>query len=157
MTASAMAATSGTLGTSSTARSDISMHKQDVVIGTDIADLNLGSMGSLTSTTSASDSVCIYTSTGAYTITFSSSNGSFSLSDSNTTTDIPYSVDWTTAESAANAAYNTEISGLVGNSNSMDCNGSSNATLSVSIAALDFNAAEPGNYSDILTMNLRAE
>jgi len=157
MTGSTVAATVGSLGSISTGSSVIYLDKQNVVVATDISDIHMGLAGSLTSTVTASDDVCVYTSTGAYSLNISSSNGSFYLNDDNVTTDIPYSVEWGTDSTVDSVKYNTDISGLVGNSQSITCNELPNALLSVSVSAPDFNAAEPGNYTDTLTLNFRAE
>jgi len=157
MTGSTVAATVGSLGATSSGTSVINLDKQEVVVATDISDLHMGLAGSLNSTVTASDDVCVYTSTGAYSLNISSSNGSFYLSDDNATTDIPYSVGWGTDSSNDVVAYNTDISGLLGDSRSINCNELPNALLSISVTAPDFNAADPGNYTDTLTLNFRAE
>ncbi len=157
VTGSTVAATAGSLASTSIGTSVISLDKHEVVIATDISDLHMGLAGSLSSTVTASDDICVYTSTGAYSLSISSSNGSFYLNDNNATTDIPYSVDWGTGSTDEAVTYNTDISGLIGNSHSMNCNELPNAQLSVSVSAPDFNAADPGTYTDTLTLNFRAE
>lgn len=152
----AIAATDGTLGLTSAGTSIINIGKQNAVQITDVDDLNLGTAGSLSATATESDSVCVFSSTGAYNITLSSANGAFILSDVNTTTDIAYSVDWT-AGTATTAVYNTAITGLVGDSTAVDCGATTNATFSVSVTAANFNAADPGNYSDTLTLLVQPE
>ena len=156
LTGTAIAATDGTLGSTSTGTSIINIAKQNAVQITDVDDIDLGTAGNLTATATESDSVCVFSSTGAYNITLSSTNGSFELSDTNTTTNIPYSVDWTVG-TATTAVYNTAITGLVGDSTAVDCGATTNATFSVSVTAANFNAADPGNYSDTLTLLVQPE
>jgi hypothetical protein len=140
----------------STGTSIINIAKQNAVQITDVDDLNLGTAGSLSATATQSDSVCVFSSTGAYNITLSSANGSFILSDTNTTTDIAYSVDWTVG-TATTAVYNAPITGLVGDSNAIDCGATTNASFAVSVTAANFNAADPGNYTDTLTLLVQPE
>jgi len=157
ITSTTVAATVGSLDTTSTGTSHISFQKLNTVIATDISDLYFGMAGSLLETVKESDDVCVFTSTGGYSIKMFSGNGSFVLSDSNTTTNIPYQVDWATSESTSRLTYNSELTGLLGNATALDCNSTPNATMSVSITAPDFNSAEPGSYSDTLILHLRPE
>jgi len=41
---------------------------------------------------------------------------------------------------------------VVGNSLNVDCDGQTNATFTISVAPSDFNAADPGTYTDTLIM-----
>ncbi len=156
MSGTAMAATEGTLGATSTGTSIINIAKGNAVQITNLDDINLGAQGNLTATATQSDDVCVFSSTGGYNITLTSANGAFELADINTTTSIPYSVDWI-AGTTTTAGYNTAITGLTGDSSAVDCDGSTNATFSVSVTAPDFNAADPGTYTDTLTMLVQPE
>ena len=140
----------------STGTAIINISKLNVVQITDLDDINLGTAGNLTATASASDDVCVFSSTGGYNITITSANGAFQLEDANTTTDIPYSLDWTAGSTTA-VTYSTPVTGLVGDSTSVDCNASTNASFEVSVTAADFNAADPGSYTDTLTMLVQPE
>ena len=156
MTGSAIAATQGTIGNTSTGTSDININKGNAVQITDVDDIDLGTSGNLSATATQSDSVCVFSSTGAYNVTVTSSNGSFILTDTNTTTDIVYTVDWTVGTLAA-VTYNTAITGLVADSTAIDCGATTNATFTVSVAAAAFNAADPGSYTDTLTLLVQPE
>jgi len=155
MTTSSMAASHGTLGSTSKGISHITIGKADAIATASVDDIYLGKAASLNETTTTSDGVCIFTSTGAYEITFYSSNGAFKLNSNDTTSNIPYSINWSTTESSNNAIYNTAITNLIGDSTSLDCNASTNAVISISVTAPSFNAAEPGDYSDVLTLLLK--
>lgn len=156
MSGSAFAATQGQLGATSTGTAIINISKGNAVQITNLDDINLGAQGNLTATATESDDVCVFSSTGGYNITLTSTNGVFELTDANTTTSIPYSVDWI-AGTTTTAVYDTAITGLTGDSTAVDCNAGTNATFSVSVTAPDFNAADPGNYSDTLTMLVQPE
>lgn len=155
-TGMATAATDGSLASTSSGTSVITMTKQDAVQISGIDDINLGIRGNLSATEVGSDSLCVFSSTGAYSIVVTSSNGSFELMDSNNTTAIPYSVDWIVASTRA-VSYNTPLAGLIGNSTAVDCEGNTNATFQVSVEAADFNSAEPGDYRDTLTLLVTPE
>lgn len=156
MSGSAMAATDGLLGATSTGTAIINIAKGNAVQITNLDDINLGAQGNLTATATQSDDVCVFSSTGGYNITLTSANGTFELTDASTTTNIPYTVDWI-AGTTTTAVYNTPITGLTGDSTAVDCNAGTNATFSVSVAAPDFNAADPGSYTDTLTMLVQPE
>ena len=151
-----MAATDGTLGSTSTGTAIINISKQNAVKITNLDDLDLGTAGFLSATATASDDVCVYSSTGGYNITITSANGTFQLEDDNTPTNIPYSLNWTAGATTA-VTYNTAIVGLVGNQSAVDCGGSTNASFEVSVTAADFNAADPGSYTDTLTLSVIPE
>ena len=112
-------------------------------------DIDLGTHPSLAADAVGSDSVCVFNSTGGYDVTVTSVNG-FEL-DSGTAT-IPYAVTWAAGGGAAADATAGTISGLTGDSASTTCGGGTNATFEVTVAAADFNAADPGTYTDTLTL-----
>jgi hypothetical protein len=156
MTGYAMAGTNGAMGTTSSGKSVLHMGKPNVVMISDLDDIDLGTAGALSSTVSASDDVCVFSSTGAYNITFTSANGAFELKDSNTTTNISYEIEWT-AGTTSNVLYNTPLNGLIAVGNSVVCSSLTNASFAVSVTAANFNAADPGNYTDTLTLLVQPE
>jgi len=115
MTGSVFAATDGDLGATSTGTSIINISKDNAVQITNVDDIDLGTQGNLTATATQSDDVCVFSSTGGYAITLTSANGSFDLKSGATTTDIPYSIDWT-AGTTTTASYGTTMTGWVGDS-----------------------------------------
>ncbi len=153
---SLMAADDGDLGTSSTGESIVTIIKENAVQITDVGDLDLGSHPTLTAAESANDDVCIFNSTATYSITVSSSNGGFRLL--NGAAEIPYAVAWSANGGAAVTLTDGDaLGGLAGDRNSLDCNGGTNANFSATVAAADFNAVGPGNYTDTLTLLVRPE
>jgi hypothetical protein len=156
MTGSAIAATQGSIGPTSTGTSDIIMNKGNSVQITDVGDINLGTSGNLAAAAVESDDVCVFSSTGGYNITMSSTNGSFILTDGNTQTDIGYTIEWD-GGTPTPVTYGNAITGLMGHSTSVNCDSSTNATFTVSVSATEFNNADPGTYSDTLTLLVQPE
>jgi len=124
MTGNAVAATDGTLGGTSEGTAVINISKQNAVKITNLDDINL---------------------------VMTSANDGFSMAATGTTTTIDYSVEWE-ANLTSDLTYNSMLPGLIGDSTDVDCNGQTNATFTISIEPNAFNAAEPGSYTDTLTM-----
>jgi hypothetical protein len=146
----------GVIGSSSEGTSVLTIVKQDAVQISKVDDLFLGISGSLTSQHVVGDDVCVFSSTGAYSLTVSSTNGWFALRDSNTVTEIPYTLEWVTTSVRA-VPYNTSVTNLFGDTRSPTCNGSTNARFQVTINPENFNQAEPGRYRDTLTLLVQPE
>lgn len=134
----------------------VTIIKPDTVQITDVDDLVLGTFSSLDASLSVSDDVCVYSSSGAYGLVVTSANGAFALKDVATTTEIPYSIDWLVA-SAITVIYGDPLVGLAGNANNVSCDGTTNASFQATVTAADFNAADPGDYSDTLTFLIQPE
>jgi len=156
LTASASAATDGTLGSSSEGTSIINIIKQEAVLITKVDDLFMGARGVLINNQVNADAVCIFSSTGSYNLLITTSNGSFQLQSPQTLTSIPYSLDWITTYSTP-VVYNNAINGLIGDGRSIDCNGTTNAIFQVTVTPAAFNSAQPGNYQDTLTFLVQPE
>ena len=78
------------------------------------------------------------------------------LASDTTTTDIPYSLEWIT-DVTTSVVYNNTIVGLIGDSQSITCNGTSNAIFQITVTPAAFNAAAPGSYQDTLTLLVAPE
>lgn len=152
------AATDGTLGATSTGESIVTIIKQNAVQITNVGDISLGTHAALAADQSGSDAVCVFSSTGGYSVTATSANGTgaFSLNDGGTN-DIAYTVTWQGAGAAVPLAEGTALIGQTGDSGSVNCSGGTNATFEVTVAAALFNAAAPGSYSDTLTLLVEPE
>jgi hypothetical protein len=153
MTGSAMAATQGTIGVESSGTSDITLAKGNAVQITDVGDITFPDTGNITATATQSDNVCVFSSTGGYSITLSGTGESFVLTSTTATSTIPYSVTW----DGVAAISGTPSENHTGNSTSINCNSTTNAQFSVSVTVNDFNGAEPGSYTDTLTLLVRPE
>ncbi len=143
----AVAATDGTLGLTSTGESIVTIIKENAVQITDVDDINLGTQATLAADATGSDDVCIFSSTGAYTVTASSANTVLELQDG--ANSIPYALEWD-----GNAlSLGTATPLAPADSSSLTCAGSggTNASFGVTVASADFNAAAPGTYTDTLT------
>jgi hypothetical protein len=150
------AATDGALGSTSEGTSIVTIIKEDAVLISDVDDLFLGTRGALFENQVNADAVCVYSSTGSYNLSITTTNGAFSLQSANTTTDIAYSLEWITEE-ATSVAYNSPVIGLIGDSRSINCNGTTNALFQITVTPATFNAAAPGNYQDTLTLLVAPE
>ncbi len=153
---SVWSATDGSLGDSSEGTSVITIIKDDAVQISGVDDLEMGIRGSLTEAQSVSDDLCVFSSTGAYNLTVSSANFFFALTDSNTNTNIIYSLTWTTDTTRA-ITINTALTSIIGDASSLDCSGGTNASLGVTILPANFNSADPGSYRDTVTLLIQPE
>jgi len=151
ITGSASAATDGSLDTTSEGTAVVNIAKQNVVKITNLDDIDLGTAGILATTATGTDDVCVYSSTGGYGLVVTSSNEAFELRANGSTTNIEYSVGWE-ANIASDITYNILLGGLVGNPVDVDCDGQTNASFTISVEPNDFNAAEPGTYTDTLIL-----
>lgn len=154
---SAMAASDGTLGTTSTGTSTISVTVPALIKITGVADLALGTWAGSGAMT-GNDDVCIYTNKAAgnyrVTATGSGGGGAFTITDGSNT--IAYTAAWndvsgTTGQAALTSG--TALNGQTGaNTSSQTCGGSQNANFYISIAEAALLAAPSGAYSGTLTM-----
>lgn len=151
----ALAATDGTLGLTSTGTSVVTLIKENAVQISGVADLDLGTHSSLVADATAFDDVCVFSATSLYQITVTSANGAFELSDGTNTID--YSMTWAAGGAAAPVTYNTAMTTLPANSTAPTCGGVDNATFEVTVASADFNAAAPGTYTDTVTLLVEPE
>ena len=157
MVGSVSAATDGSLGATSTGTSGVSVIKESTVQITGLADIDLGTAGFLSSDASASDDVCVFSSSGSYSVTVTSANGSFILADALTATDIAYDLTWTVAATPQTLVHNSASSAVVGDQTDPTCGSVPNANFEVSVPTAGFNAAEPGTYIDTLTLVVSPE
>ena len=153
----AQAASDGLLDGDSTGTSDVSIIKTATVQVSGLADIDLGTQGSLSADAVESDGVCVFSSSAAYQVTLSGGGVGFELDDGSGNT-IPYAVTWAAnGGAAASVTSGTAITGLVGNATDVTCASSDNATFEITVAQGDFNGAAAGTYSDTLTMLVEPE
>jgi spore coat protein U-like protein len=152
-----IAATDGTVGTSSTGDLDISMTKGDEVRISNLSNINFGSNNNTPAGQTLD--VCIYSSTGSYDITATSSNGNgttFRLANGGASSFIEYDVQWNNTASGNNGTdlNNAVTSGVFTGANTTqnDCGGGVNSRLFVDVVNSSFNAAPSDNYTDTLTL-----
>lgn len=152
-----LAATDGNLGATSQGDLDLDLSVLDSVEITSLDDIDFGSYGAgNTGGINQGDAFCVYVN-GAddYTITPTSSNGSFALAGDNQADTIPYVVKLVGAATGAAAAtatnYNAASATFQG-ANTRDCGSANNASLDISIAESDIRAATTDTYADTLIL-----
>lgn len=153
----AHAATDGTAGISSTGDLDVSLNKADFVRITNLTDINFGTVA--TTPSKQSIDVCIYSTTGSYTITPSSGNASgadFRMANGGLTSFITYDVEWNNAASGTSGTsldHSTTSSTFTGaNTSSETCGGGANSRLFINVDNTSFSAAPVSAYTDTLTL-----
>lgn len=155
---SAFSATNGSLGTTSTGSSDISVTVPDLVRITGISDRAFGTWNG-SSTMDSNDDVCIYTNKAAatyyITATGSGTGGAFELDDGSSNV-LPYHVYYndvtgTTGEvEQTTAIKSAQQSGA--DTSSQTCGGGNNANYHVRIVNTDLLVVPSGTYTGTLTI-----
>jgi hypothetical protein len=152
----AYAATQGILGGTSQGTAVINAAKGNSVRISGLADLTFPA--SVVTPAPLSQTACIYSTSGSYTIQTTSSytlSGVYRMRDSSTAY-INYSVGWynTPTGGTATTLLSGTPSGTIANANtaSTTCAGASNARFEVTIDNTSFTAAPSGPYSDTLTL-----
>jgi hypothetical protein len=156
----ALAATQGTLGSTSTGTSLISLTIPTLYKITDVADIALGTYSG-SGTMSGNDDLCVY-STGSTSyhvqMTDDATNtpANFAVDNAGHTVSIPMAVKWnSTTGTAGNSAvtYNTAFAGTNANTSAADCSvGGKSANVQVNFIQADLQAAPAAPYSTTLTM-----
>lgn len=152
---SAYSANDGSLGATSTGDLDVIVSVADRVQISGLNDIDFGAYAG-TGGLDGNDAFCVYRNgTGAYSVSIDSpqaDGGNFRLSDGSNF--IAYSVTFNDdADIAGGSAVSSgdPLTGT-GSATSLTCGGASNASLGVSIAENDLQAAASGNYTDTLTL-----
>lgn len=153
----ALAAVDGDLGTTSTGEINIDLEVTDSVEISALNDIDFGTYGGGdTGGINAGEAFCVYVNGGDdYTITPTSSSGSFVLTGSSFSDEIEYAVKLVGAATGADVAsavsYNSASATFQG-SFYRDCNAADNAALDVSIAEQEIREATTDTYSDTLIL-----
>lgn len=157
---SAIAATQGTLGTSSTGSAEISISKGDVVLITNITDVNFPQWTAGSGDQNADGQACVYSSTASYSIRATSTNGvgAFQMDDGSNNK-LDYTINWVDDQSsqAPVALATGQVSATtMAASTSTTCNdnGGVNARFQVGILGTDLDAVPSGSYVDTLTLTV---
>ena len=155
----AISATDGVNGSTSTGTAEIQVTKGDGVRVSDLQDFNFGSGN--TAPGPQFDDICIYSTTGSYTLTASSNgNGSggpqFRMINTTSTEHIRYFVEFrddTFSQNGTGLIHNV-ASATYNNADTVSdsCSGGVNSRLILRIDTPTFNAATPGTYIDTLTL-----
>ncbi len=147
----------GQLGATSTGQLDLDLEVTDSVEITSLNSIDLGSYGGGdTGGINSGDAFCVYVHGGdGYTITPTSSNGSFNMIGTTGGDQIEYSVKLVGAASGASSAnsltYNNSTSTFTG-SRLRDCGGNNNASVDISIQEQEIRDASTDTYADTLIL-----
>lgn len=156
---SVMAATQGTLGTSSTGDLDITLDIQALVQVNNLDDLDLGSFSGGATDLTGTDTFCVYRNGGGnfdIVMTGDGAASAFTLTDGSST--LPYAVDFTNAATTTAMTTNTLLAGQANaDTTSTTCAGGDNMSVTVTVAAGDLSAAPAGTYGGTLTMTVSPE
>lgn len=154
-----VAATNGDYGLSSTGAVNVSITKSEAVRISNLSDFGFGT--SINVPQPILDKVCVYSSTGGYRITASSSNGSgqlFRMSNTSFSDYIHYGLQWVDnalGTSGFNLENNT-ASTTFNNADriNIDCTdtGGVNSRIAVEVDSATFQAATPDTFIDTLTL-----
>lgn len=155
LSATAFAATDGTLGTTSQGTTDISVTVGEMVRISDLEDFAFGSYAG-TGDLDSNDDLCVYRNGGAlYTITATSNEGAFTVKDG--ADSIAYSVqfnDQTGTNGEVSLTYNT-ASGTQSGANTQSANcatGGKSANVHIVLTEAAVQAAPPGSYTGTLIL-----
>lgn len=156
VSAAALAATQGNVGSTSTGTAEINATKGNSVRISALADVTFPP--SLTTPDPADQTACIFSSTGNYTIEATSSYGSggtFRLKDGGSDY-INYGVNWYNVATGggptalSNGTASSTITGA--NTTSTTCAGGTNSRFEITIDNGTFTSAPPNTYNDTLTL-----
>ena len=149
-----LAATDGSFGLVSQATTEVSIIRGETAQASGLEDIVLAPWTEGDPAPVGTATACIFSSTGNYQISASSSNGAgtrFRLTSG--TSFMNYVVRWNDGVSGLTRLSNgLPLGGLAGDSVSTDCGGADPATIQVRIPPGQIQAAPIGNYSDTLTV-----
>lgn len=143
---------------STTGDINITVVKNEAMRVSNLDDIDFGTTESAPG--ALSDAVCLYSTSGNYFLTASSSNGSgpdFRMSDG--TNFIVYDVTWNDGTTTTNMddAVKSAAAFTGADTANDTCNGATNSTIEVAVNAASFNAAPLGAYADTLTLLFEAQ
>lgn len=156
--ASVMAATQGLLGPTSTGTLDINLDINNLVMVSNLGDINLGTYSG-TGNLTGSDSFCVYRNgAGNYNITMNGSGGSgaYLLNDGGTN-NLPYTVSFTNGSANSMTASTALTAQANANTTSTTCGGSDNVSVGVTVTNASLAAAPAGTYTGSLTVIVAPE
>jgi hypothetical protein len=153
----AHAATDGTQGVTSTGSIAIDLTKTAEILISGLSDITL--TGGDGSDATGSSGVCVFrNSAGTYNITASGSGAAnaFTITDGTDTLDYALTFDdGTGAEALATGAVLPSLNNA--NTSSKTCDGATNGTIGITVAAADYDAAAAGTYNGTLTLLVAPE
>lgn len=156
----AYAATDGTLGATSTGRSNITITVQREMRVNNINDIPLGTFDAATSPLTGFDPLCVYDNgIGGYQVTLSSANGVGQFQMENGTSVVTYSVEYDDSGTGANYVAATEGVPITTRANAATTNdscvtlGADNARIRVRVTNADVSGSSSnGLHTDTLSV-----
>lgn len=150
VSATSMAATNGNVGTTSAGTAVINLTIPSLIRITDLADVNLGTYNGDSIDRTGSSPACVRrNSAGNYSVTATSANGSFVLTSVPATT-IPYTLTW----GGTGLTYGAALGGQVADSATLGSCTPVAGKLGVNVPAAGMDAAQPGAYTDTVTVTV---
>ena len=153
-TSSAIAASDGAFGNLSVGTSDVSIIVGETAQASGLSDIILTPWSDGNPAPFGTTHACVYTSTGLYQMTATSSNGAgtnFRLSSG--ANYLRYRVRWNDGTTGLTPVSNgLPLTGLVGDSTSATCSGATPVTVEVRISTADITASLFGTYVDTMTV-----
>ncbi|MDF1822938.1 MAG: hypothetical protein P1U64_15270 [Alcanivoracaceae bacterium] len=153
---SAMAATQGTVGATSSGSSIVSILIPDLIRITNLADITFADYNGDGLDRTLGSPACVRTNGATtYGIVATSANGLYELNPSlgTTTTTIPYTVTW----GGTNLAYNTNLAAQGVDSTTLGACTAVADKLQVTITGANLDAAEADSYQDTVTLTVTPE
>jgi hypothetical protein len=153
----AMAASDGTVGTTSTGTADVTLEIQDIVQISGVDNIGLGAWSGSGDLTGASE-FCVYRSdAGDYKLKLTTGSGSFDVTSPTTLDSIAFTVqvddDLDATVGGESLLYGADTAVALTGSNSYTCGGAENAEIHVTFAEAALQAASTGNdYSETVTV-----
>ena len=164
---SLMAATPGTLGTTSTGTLDIEVDVEDLVMISGLSDIAIAFDNTGTGDLTGSSTACIYRNgAGTYSVNATGDGGvggtDFSIQNATPVpTVVPYTVEWDDDVAGSNysaVALGTALTGQSGaNTTDTACGTGANAIVQVTVPRASLAAAPAGTYNGTLTLEIAPE
>ena len=154
------AATDGTLGVSSTGRSNITITVQRELRVNNLNDIPLGTFDAATAPLLGSDTLCVYDNgLSGYQVTLSSGNGTGQFEMRNGPSVVTYAVEFDDSGTGANYVTATEGAPITGRTNASTSNdgcvtlGADNARIRIRVNASDVSGSSTnGLHTDTLSV-----
>jgi spore coat protein U-like protein len=152
----AMSATQGVIGATSDGDLSVTIEKGSAVKISKLDDIDFGVSNVMVVDAVQTEDFCVFSSTGTYAVTATSSNGTsgFEMANSGGSDLLAYEVLY----GVLPMTEGVEIGGQLGDQIDEDClSGVNNAAITLRIVAADFNVVAPGTYTDTLNLSVRPE
>ena len=153
----ALAATQGTAGATSNGSFSITITVPSLARISSLNDISLGSWTGSGAMNGSDNAICVWSSTGGYSVTATGSGASSAFTLASGANTVAYNVSWAQTGGAATGAAVTKgvaLTGQTTNATSTDCTvgASSTAGVFVSIPQANIEGKPAGSYTGTLTL-----